>query len=759
MKEPKALEDKDASAEVSADGGDGEGKQGSSKKNSKKGSSKKDGDKKDSPKKDDGSKKDGDGEEKKPSKGSIVVYVIVAVILLAVIGNSIYNAMGGAEEADELTTSEFVAEVEDGMVKEVTYHAASATISGTYYADEAAKEAKEATDFTSTYLSDESLQELMDSHPKIKFTIDVTTNTWLTTLLTTLIPMLLIFGVLIYFLSQMNGMNNKQMQFGKTKAKKAPEETPKVRFKDVAGIDEAVEELREIKDYLSNPAKYQAMGAKIPRGVLLVGTPGCGKTLLARAVAGEAGVPFFSISGSDFVEMFVGVGASRVRDLFQQAKEAAPSIIFIDEIDAVGRQRGTGMGGGHDEREQTLNQLLVEMDGFESSDSVIMIAATNRADILDPALLRPGRFDRQVVVDRPDVKGREEILRVHANGKPIDKDVDFKQLAGLTAGLTGADLANLLNESALLAARRNKYLITNDEIMESLERVIAGPERKGRVLTDEEKRTIAYHESGHALVGHLLKHCDPVKKITIIPRGQALGYTLSIPEEDRFLETKSRMTDELAMYLGGRVSEEIVNDGDITTGASNDLERATKQAKAMVTRYGMSDVLGHQVYGEREGNPFLGKELGSAPDYSEQTADAIDAEVTRLMQQAHDTAYEILSAHREQLDVMAGVLIERETVDGKACQMLLDDKWDEYLEWEAAHPEELDKNKGLKPSGGDANALPEGDGASPEEGGKPEGSPEKPGSEAAGAPVGGGPAAPGGEKTGEAPESENEGKA
>ena len=656
--------------------------------------------------------KDGKDGGKKPSKKSIALYVLIALVVIFVVVNSIISYNNGTDDTTELTTSEFTAQVEAGMVTEVTYHAASATISGEYYASEADQASETTSEFTSTYLADDTLQALMDDNPDISYTVDVTTTSWITTLLTSLIPMLLIFGVLIYFLSQMNGMNNKQMQFGKTKAKKTAEETPKVRFSDVAGIDEAVEELKEIKDFLSNPAKYQAMGAKIPRGVLLVGPPGTGKTLLARAVAGEAGVPFFSISGSDFVEMFVGVGASRVRDLFEQAKEASPAIIFIDEIDAVGRQRGTGMGGGHDEREQTLNQLLVEMDGFESSDSVIMIAATNRADILDPALLRPGRFDRQVVVDRPDVKGREQILKVHAEGKPIDEGVDFGKLAGLTAGLTGADLANLLNEAALLTARRNKFVITNDEIMESLERVIAGPERKGRVLTADEKRTIAYHESGHALVGHVLEHADPVQKITIIPRGQALGYTLTIPEEDRFLETKSRMTDELAMFLGGRTAEELVNDGDVTTGASNDLERATKQAKAMVTRYGMSDVLGHQVYGEREGSPFLGKELGSAPDYGEGTAAVIDQEVTRLMTQAHDTAYEILTQRREQLDLMASVLIERETVDGKACRMLLDNQWDEYLQWEAEHPEELDKNKGLTPP----EQPEQGEGAQGEEG-------------------------------------------
>ncbi len=633
--------------------------------------------------------------KKGPNIRSVVLYVLLGLVLVALVGSQLLN-FGTQEEVNELITSDFVAAVNDDRVSEVTYHAASATLDGTYYKDAAAKEAGELSSFKSTYTGDDMLQELMAAHPEVKYNEDVTTSGWITTLLTTVLPLLLIFGVLIFFMSQVSGANNKQMQFGKTKAKKVSEETPKVRFSDVAGIDEAVEELEEIKDFLSNPAKYQAMGAKIPRGVLLVGPPGTGKTLLARAVAGEAGVPFFSISGSDFVEMFVGVGASRVRDLFAQAKEAAPAIIFIDEIDAVGRQRGAGLGGGHDEREQTLNQLLVEMDGFETNDSVIMIAATNRVDILDPALLRPGRFDRQIVVDRPDLKGREQILKVHCEGKPMAGDVDLAALASLTSGFTGADLANLLNEAALLAARRNKSVITNDEVTESMERVVAGPERKGRIMTEKEKATIAYHESGHALVGHLLNHTDPIHKISIIARGQALGYTLSIPSEDRFLQSKSEMIDNLAMFLGGRVAEEIMNGGDVTTGASNDLERATKMAKAMVTRYGMSDILGHQVYGEPNQEVFLGRDFGSTPDYSQETANTIDEEVARLMTTAHDTAYRILSENRAQLELMANVLLERETVEGKAVEALLDNTWDEYVEWEKAHPVEAEQdNKNL----------------------------------------------------------------
>ena len=630
--------------------------------------------------------------KKGPNPRNVVLYVLLGLVLVALVGSQLLN-FGPQQEIDELITSDFVTAVNEDRVAEVTYHAASATLDGTYYKDAAAKEAGELSSFKSTYTGDDMLQELMAAHPETKYNEDVTTSGWITTLLTTLLPLLLIFGVLIFFMSQVSGANSKQMLFGKTKAKKVSEETPKVRFSDVAGIDEAVEELEEIKDFLSNPAKYQAMGAKIPRGVLLVGPPGTGKTLLARAVAGEAGVPFFSISGSDFVEMFVGVGASRVRDLFAQAKESAPAIIFIDEIDAVGRQRGAGLGGGHDEREQTLNQLLVEMDGFESNDSVIMIAATNRVDILDPALLRPGRFDRQIVVDRPDLKGREQILKVHCEDKPMASDVDLAALASLTSGFTGADLANLLNEAALLAARRGKSIITNDEVTESMERVVAGPERKGRIMTEKEKTTIAYHESGHALVGHLLNHTDPIHKISIIARGQALGYTLSIPSEDRFLQSKSEMIDNLAMFLGGRVAEEIMNDGDVTTGASNDLERATKMAKAMVTRYGMSDILGHQVYGEPNQEVFLGRDFGSTPDYSQETANTIDEEVARLMTTAHDTAFRILSENRTQLELMANVLLERETVEGKAVEALLDNSWDEYIEWEKTHPKEAEEDR------------------------------------------------------------------
>ena len=483
-----------------------------------------------------------------------------------------------------------------------------------------------------------------------------------------------------YFLSVRSaggGGGDRMAKFGTASFKTGGDNKRPTTFSDVAGADEEKEELQEIVDFLKAPGKFIDLGARIPKGVLLVGPPGTGKTLLARAVAGEAGVQFLSISGSDFVEMYVGVGASRVRDLFEQAKKVAPAIIFIDEIDAVGRQRGTGLGGGHDEREQTLNQLLVEMDGFESNDSVVLIAATNRADVLDPALLRPGRFDRQIVVDTPDVKGRQRILEVHSKDKPIGSDVDLAKIAKITPGFTGADLANLMNESALLTARRGKKIITMREVSESMERVIAGPERKGRVLNERTKHTIAYHESGHALVGHLLDHADPVHKISIISRGRALGYTLSIPDEDKVLNSLSEMKDELAVFMGGRVAEEIFCD-DITTGASNDLERASKMARAIVTQYGMSP-LGTQVFGQPNHEVFLGRDYGNTQDYSEETARRIDEEVAKIMKEAHDRAHAILSSHADQMDLMASVLLERETVEGEACEALLDNKWDEYL--------------------------------------------------------------------------------
>jgi cell division protease FtsH len=487
-----------------------------------------------------------------------------------------------------------------------------------------------------------------------------------------LLPILLLVGIFLFIFHQGQGGGNRVLSFGRAKARQVTKDQPKTTFDDVAGVDEAIEELREVKEYLENPVKFQAMGAKIPKGVLLYGPPGTGKTLLARAVAGEAGVPFFSISGSDFVEMFVGVGAARVRDLFEQAKQSAPAIVFIDEIDAVGRHRGAGLGGGHDEREQTLNQLLVEMDGFDARTGVILMAATNRPDILDPALLRPGRFDRQVVIDRPDLEGRRGILKVHGRGKPLDPEVDLDVVARRTPGFTGADLANVMNEGALLAARRGKRTITMWELEEAIDRVMAGPERRTRLISEREKRVIAYHEAGHALVAHVLPNADPVHKISIIPRGRALGYTQTLPTEDKFLVTRSEMIEELAMLLGGRVAEEMVI-GDITTGAQNDLERATKIARGMVTEFGMSDSIGPLTLGQRQGEVFLGRDFASQPDYSDRVAFEIDTEVRRLIDEAHDEALEILQARRQKLDQIAMGLIERETIEKEELVRLLED--------------------------------------------------------------------------------------
>ena len=611
--------------------------------------------------------------------------VIYGVLVAIFAGYLVYSMATTftAKQVDTLATSDFVAAVRDERVTDVTYHASDGTLTGSYYRTDADRANHAATEFKSAYAGVDNLDELMQSHEGVRFVVDASDNSLWESVLLSVVPTLLLLAVFVYFMNQVQGQNGRAMQFGQTKAKTTEQTRPKVKFSDVAGIDEAVEELKEVRDFLREPERYLKMGAKIPRGVLLVGPPGTGKTLLAKAVAGEAGVPFFSISGSDFVEMFVGVGASRVRDLFKQAKEAAPSIVFVDEIDAVGRQRGAGLGGGHDEREQTLNQLLVEMDGFEDNQAVILIAATNRPDVLDPALLRPGRFDRTVTVDRPDVKGREQILRVHAANKPLAPEVDFGRLAKLTPGFSGADLANLMNESALLAARAHKDRIGMAEIEEAMERVIAGPERKSRVMTEKERRTIAYHEAGHALVGHVLENSDPVHKITIIPRGQALGYTMQLPEEDHFLQTRSAMLDEVTTLLGGRSAEELFCD-DITTGASNDIERATKLARGMVTRYGMSDALGAQVFGEAQHEVFLGRDLADHQDYSAETAKRIDDEVEHVMREAHRRAREVLEARRDQMDQMAAVLLARETVEGPELDALLDGTWSEYA---AAHPE------------------------------------------------------------------------
>ncbi|ABO48676.1 membrane protease FtsH catalytic subunit [Desulforamulus reducens MI-1] len=487
---------------------------------------------------------------------------------------------------------------------------------------------------------------------------------WWTGLLTTLLPILVFVMLFFFMMQQSQGGGNRVMSFGKSKAKLHTDEKRKVTFEDVAGADEVKEELAEIVDFLKSPKKFNEIGAKIPKGVLLFGPPGTGKTLLARAVAGEAGVPFFSISGSDFVEMFVGVGASRVRDLFEQAKKNAPCIVFIDEIDAVGRQRGAGLGGGHDEREQTLNQLLVEMDGFNPNEGIIIVAATNRPDILDPALLRPGRFDRQVVVDSPDVKGREEILKVHSKGKPLEENVDLEVLARRTPGFTGADLANLMNEAALLSARSGKKTVGMNELEDSIERVIAGPEKKSKVISEKEKRLVSYHEAGHALVGYLLPNTDPVHKVSIIPRGRAGGYTLLLPKEDRYYMTRSMLLDQVVMLLGGRVAEDVVLK-EISTGAQNDLERATSIIRRMIMEYGMSDELGPLTLGHKQDTPFLGRDINRDRNYSEEVAFAIDREVRKMIDQAYGKAKKLLTEHSDTLDKIAKVLMDKETIEAE----------------------------------------------------------------------------------------------
>jgi len=503
---------------------------------------------------------------------------------------------------------------------------------------------------------------LNDANPPVDYTDSVPRTSWVVSLLINFLPILILAFLILFFFNQMQGGGSRVMQFGKSKAKLISKDTPKTTFKDVAGADEAVEELHEIKEFLENPAKFQAIGAKIPKGVLLYGPPGTGKTLLARAVAGEAGVPFYSISGSDFVEMFVGVGASRVRDLFEQAKSNAPAIVFVDEIDAVGRHRGAGMGGGHDEREQTLNQLLVEMDGFDVKGGVILIAATNRPDILDPALLRPGRFDRQIAVDRPDLQGRFKILTVHAKGKPVADDIDLMNFARRTPGFTGADLANVLNEAALLTARNDKKLIDALALDEAIDRVVAGPQKRTRIMSDKEKKITAYHEGGHALVAAALPNSDPVHKITILSRGRALGYTMVLPDEDKYSTTRNEMLDQLAYMLGGRAAEEIVFH-DPTTGAANDIEKATSVARAMVTQYGMTERIGAIKLGSENAEPFLGRDMGHQRDYSEEVAGVVDEEVKRLIETAHDEAWAILVENRDILDDLVLELLEKETLD------------------------------------------------------------------------------------------------
>jgi cell division protease FtsH len=589
-----------------------------------------------------------------------VAYLLLILVLVFLF----FEYMAGGPEAQKPKLTEVVTAIEAGpsRVTEITLEDRDLKITGKYAGGQ---------EFESSYAQNQG-QALFDlaKDKGIPTTVNNRQNNVFLTILINFLPFVLILLLFFFLMQQMQGGGNRVMSFGKSKARLVTKDQPKITFADVAGVDEAVEELQEIKEFLENPAKFQAMGAKIPKGVLLFGPPGTGKTLLARAVAGEAGVPFFSISGSDFVEMFVGVGASRVRDLFEQAKSNAPAIVFVDEIDAVGRQRGAGLGGGHDEREQTLNQLLVEMDGFDVKSGVILIAATNRPDILDPALLRPGRFDRQITVDRPDLKGRHDILKVHARGKPIEHGIDLEVLARRTPGFTGADLANVVNEAALLSARHGLKQISDDELEEAIDRVIAGPERKTRVISDREKRMIAYHESGHAIVGHALPNADPVHKVSVISRGRALGWTLSLPVEDKFLVTRSEMIDDLAMMLGGRVAEELWF-LDPTTGASNDIERATGLARKMVCEYGMSDRLGSLVLGTKQENVFLGRDFGHQQDYSEQIAFEIDKEIRRLIDEAHDEAEQVLTTYKDVVEAMVAALMEKETIGKEELARIL----------------------------------------------------------------------------------------
>jgi cell division protease FtsH len=588
-------------------------------------------------------------------------FPILIVVVLAFFAQKL---IGSGHSGQKQTFGDLLAQLDAKQVQSLSLHEKDNTANVTL-----ANGTKYTVGYPDGYVS-QIIGDAEKSLPPQNFDIQgKTSNGWLS-LLTYILPFVIFIGFWIFLMNQVQGGGSKVMSFGKSRAKRMSVDSPKITFRDVAGVDEAVEELHEIKEFLENPKKFQALGARIPKGVLLYGPPGTGKTLLARAVAGEAGVPFFSISGSDFVEMFVGVGASRVRDLFEQAKQNSPCIIFMDEIDAVGRHRGAGLGGGHDEREQTLNQLLVEMDGFEMKDNIILIAATNRPDILDPALLRPGRFDRQIVVDRPDRNGRKKILDVHTRGKPLAREIDVDALAGQTPGFTGADLSNLVNEAALLAARNGKREITQIELEEGIMRVIAGPEKKTRVMSDKERRITAYHEMGHAMVGHFLPNADPVHKISVISRGQALGYTISLPAEDKFLTTRAELQDTMAMTLGGRAAEEIVF-GEVTTGASNDLEKVTATAKQMVMRFGMSEKLGPRVFGHDHGQPFLGREFSAEPDYSDEIAREIDDEIRRMVEAAHIQAKDILSSHRDSLEKLSEILIKRETIEKEQFEALL----------------------------------------------------------------------------------------
>ena len=589
-------------------------------------------------------------EQNKKRNRSLFIYVSLGLLIF--FGVQRYNQTINAPENS--TFSEFQTQINQGLVTEATIKEQSNTVEYKLANDDSLFQ----TDYPEGF-EGEIFKILIDQN--IVLNTD-TEPAGMQDYFIAFLPWIFLAGFMFFMFSQVRSNGNQIMQFGKSKAKELDEESPKVTFKDVAGAEEAKEEREEIKEFLKSPEKFNKLGAKIPKGVLLVGPPGTGKTLLAKAVAGESNVPFFSISGSDFVEMFVGVGASRVRDLFKKAKESSPAIIFIDEIDAVGRMRGAGLGGGHDEREQTLNQLLVEMDGFEANQGVILMAATNRPDVLDPALLRPGRFDRQVIVDRPDLKGRTQILKVHAADKPIAKNVSLETIAKQTPGFTGADLANLLNEAALLAARKSKKTISNLDIENSIDRVLAGPEKKSQILTEEEKLIIAYHETGHALVGWALPNADPIHKVTIIPRGRALGYTQALPDSEKYLTSKAELKDRLAMLMGGRVAEELIF-ADPTTGASNDIEKATEIARRMVMEFGMSEKLGPMLYGKGTNEVFLGRDYGRQQDYSDEVASSIDEEVKSLLSDAHIIAGKILGKFKKQMEDMVKVLMEKETID------------------------------------------------------------------------------------------------
>jgi cell division protease FtsH len=594
-----------------------------------------------------------------------VVLVVLAVFGLALL----WTYMGDSSAAPPYSYGQLIADAHGGNVSEITQDGNKliATVSGDQ------KTAIVPSDLTNVYQDLGCTTGTQEGFTCANFnaTEPSAAGQWIGLLISALLPVLLIGAFIFFMMRQAQGTNNQAMSFGKSRARMFLGNKTVITFTDVAGVDEAKQELTEVVEFLKYPEKFNSLGARIPRGVLLVGPPGTGKTLLARAVAGEAGVPFFSISGSEFVEMFVGVGASRVRDLFEQAKRNSPCIVFVDEIDAVGRQRGAGLGGSHDEREQTLNQILVEMDGFDTNTNVIVVAATNRPDVLDPALLRPGRFDRQVVLDRPDIKGRREILGVHIKGKPLDKTVDLDALARRSPGFSGADLANLVNEAAILAARRNKKSVGMGEFTEAIDRVVAGPERRSRIITDEEKRIIAYHEGGHAVVQRVLPKCDPVSKVTIVSRGMALGYTMSLPQEDRYLHSKTEFDDKIAGMLGGHVAEELVF-SDTTTGASNDIEKATSLARAMVTQYGMSEKLGPLTFGKKEEMIFLGREISEQRNYSDEVAAKIDAEVREIIDRAYARAKEALTAQRKVLDRLADLLVEKETIEGDEFEALFE---------------------------------------------------------------------------------------